>query len=377
MNPLRQTSQLSYKTSFGNPGAARPAARRAEMSPGSQGGRGTRPVAPVQQWRGTPEPAIAPFGVDNDKGHAGDSGFRFGSGPASAVSPSRASRKLMPVLGVGALSIAILAGGVAYFSVFSTGDASADRGLKSAAAVANGSITGTLAASDAVEDRQNQVVAAAMKPVAVKTVTISPELLDKGIMAPNRQGDQPVDTMVAEARWGYKDGAAAKAVPGAGAPAQQTAYASIDAAAAKPWPVSSPGTDEAKDDAAAASETLPAKDLEPVERAPAPAAIAKAKYQDTVNDHVNMRSGPRSRSDVIMVVPKGTTVGVVECRSWCKVVHDGRQGWIYKRYIGSARASAAPAAAEVPAGTQDEAPEKTERTLIQRIISGGDQMSTR
>lgn len=285
----------------------------------------------------------------------------------------------MPVLGVGALSIAILAGGVAYFSVYATGDAPADRGSESAAAVANGSVTGALAASDALEGRQEQeVVAATMKPVVVKTVTIRPELLDKGIMAPNRQGDQPVvDTVVADARWGYNDGAAVKAAPGAGAPAQQAAYASIDAAAAKPWPVSSPGTADVKDDAAAAPQTPPAKDMEPVERASAPAAIEKAKYQDTVNDHVNMRSGPRSKSGVIMVVPKGATVGVVECRSWCKVVYDGRQGWIYKRYIGSAQASAAPVAAEAPAGTQDEAPEKTERTLIQRIISGGDQMSTR
>lgn len=377
MNPLRQTSQLSYKTSYGNLSTARPAARRADLGLGVQGGRDPRPAAPLQPWRNTPEPPIAPFGVANDKGHAEDRDFRFGSGPAPVRSSSRATRKLLPVLGVGALSLAVLAGGVAYFTVFAAGDMPALVEAKPAVVTANGSVSGAPAPSGPAASEHEQIVAEAIKPVAVKTVTISPELLDKGIMAPNLPGDSTSDTAVANARWGYKTDTAPKATPGTGAPAQQTAYASINAAAAKPWPVTSQGSDAATDETAAATPAVkPEKKAEPVKSDPAPVALEKAKYQDMVNDHVNMRTGPRSRSDVITVVPKGSTVGVIECRSWCKVVYDGRQGWVYKRYIGNSQA-AAPAAAETQAAAPEDAPEKTEPTLIQRIISGGDQMSTR
>ncbi|APH72923.1 SH3 domain-containing protein [Aquibium oceanicum] len=75
----------------------------------------------------------------------------------------------------------------------------------------------------------------------------------------------------------------------------------------------------------------------------APADPAPDARQSRVNTAVNMRSGPGDENRVILVIPGGAGVELLGCDSWCKVVYDGRTGYIYKSFVGGkskARASA-------------------------------------
>jgi hypothetical protein len=52
--------------------------------------------------------------------------------------------------------------------------------------------------------------------------------------------------------------------------------------------------------------------------------------------HVNLRSGPNNDAAVVAVVPAGRNVEVVDCTQWCEVVYDGRQGFIYRKFVSGA-----------------------------------------
>ncbi len=56
--------------------------------------------------------------------------------------------------------------------------------------------------------------------------------------------------------------------------------------------------------------------------------------QSRVNTAVNMRSGPSDENRVILVIPGGAGVELLGCDSWCKVVYEGRTGYIYKSFVG-------------------------------------------
>ncbi|MFZ2103272.1 MAG: hypothetical protein WAU86_22185, partial [Oricola sp.] len=49
---------------------------------------------------------------------------------------------------------------------------------------------------------------------------------------------------------------------------------------------------------------------------------------------VNMRASPDNDAEVLEVVPYDAEIMAEEnCPSWCSVVHDGRQGYIYKDFL--------------------------------------------
>jgi SH3-like domain-containing protein len=52
-----------------------------------------------------------------------------------------------------------------------------------------------------------------------------------------------------------------------------------------------------------------------------------------VTQHVNMRAEPKNEAAVVMIVPEGKTVELVDCGQWCEVVYDDRQGFIHKRFV--------------------------------------------
>jgi hypothetical protein len=52
-----------------------------------------------------------------------------------------------------------------------------------------------------------------------------------------------------------------------------------------------------------------------------------------VTEHVNMRASAKSDAAVVGVVPAGKSVEVVSCAQWCEVVYDGKQGFVYKKFL--------------------------------------------
>lgn len=93
--------------------------------------------------------------------------------------------------------------------------------------------------------------------------------------------------------------------------------------------------------------------LEPtVEDVPSPAPRREAKQesdddeagpvsgrQATISSGVNLRSGPRSGSRVIGTVPRGAKVTIAAgCQNWCRVTYKGRTGYVWRAFVGGARA---------------------------------------
>jgi len=55
----------------------------------------------------------------------------------------------------------------------------------------------------------------------------------------------------------------------------------------------------------------------------------------TVTAEVNLRKGPGTDTDVITLIPKGTTVEVEKCTNgWCHVTFDGRDGYAIAQNLG-------------------------------------------
>jgi hypothetical protein len=69
----------------------------------------------------------------------------------------------------------------------------------------------------------------------------------------------------------------------------------------------------------------------PEPAAPEP-AVAAARTAPVTTD-VNMRSRPSNGAAVIQVVPRKSTVEVIDCDYWCEVVYQGRRGFIYKGFV--------------------------------------------
>jgi hypothetical protein len=259
--------------------------------------------------------------------------------------------------------------GVSWFAVFADGGANGDGSPQAAALAAN---TGSSLSGDG---KGTTVAASTVEPVSVKTVSITPDMLKKGL----GEGATPAaesEATIKRARWGYRAAETGSARGSALDNAVKSAYAATGAVAAKPWPITAGKVDDAGDtpeeaaakpEAAAPAEKAPAKSESPA------VTMEKVKYRDAVNDHVNMRYGPSSHNGVITVIPKGTTVGVVECNSWCKVDFNGRQGWIFSRYLGDKQAAAAPQGAgnakpadAAPAAAKPE-PDDSSRTQFEKM----------
>src|SRR5262245_32322507 len=65
------------------------------------------------------------------------------------------------------------------------------------------------------------------------------------------------------------------------------------------------------------------------------------QFQPTITIAVtNLRKGPRTDSEILTLSPKGTTVGVSNCRDgWCRVSWNGQDGYAIGRNL---RIAAAP-----------------------------------
>jgi hypothetical protein len=81
-------------------------------------------------------------------------------------------------------------------------------------------------------------------------------------------------------------------------------------------------------------------------------------YASTVHTAVKLHAGPSNGSRSIGVVPGKATVHVLNCKGWCKVSYAGKEGYIFKSFLGRASApapavpqksAAAPAAPVAPA----------------------------
>jgi hypothetical protein len=67
-------------------------------------------------------------------------------------------------------------------------------------------------------------------------------------------------------------------------------------------------------------------------------------YASTVHTAVKLRAGPSNGSRSIGVVPGKATVHVLNCKGWCKVSYAGKEGYVFKSFLGG-HASPAPAQA--------------------------------
>jgi Bacterial SH3 domain len=65
----------------------------------------------------------------------------------------------------------------------------------------------------------------------------------------------------------------------------------------------------------------------------------------------NLRKGPGTDTDILTLVPKGTTVEVGDCSNgWCKVSWNGQDGYVIARNLGMGPAPAPPGGPTAPPG---------------------------
>ena len=137
------------------------------------------------------------------------------------------------------------------------------------------------------------------------------------------------------------------AIPTEATAAQPTASeqpVSLDARAEAPQPTPQQVALNASEDETAGTGVLdaqadqPAAEATPVEEeaaTPVEEEVETAAAEPTrtakVNDHVNLRAGPKGK--VLTVVPASEEVQIVKCDGWCEVVYDGTRGFIYKDFI--------------------------------------------
>jgi hypothetical protein len=119
---------------------------------------------------------------------------------------------------------------------------------------------------------------------------------------------------------------------------------------------------------ASKEEALPGVDTNPLS-VPAKASAEEANdaagggYLSTVHMAVKLHAGPSNGSRSVGVVPSKATVHVLSCSGWCKVSYQGREGYVYKSFLGHGSTSAA---------AQKAAPEKaaSEKTAASQAQAG-------
>ncbi|MGN6465877.1 MAG: SH3 domain-containing protein [Rhizobiaceae bacterium] len=84
-------------------------------------------------------------------------------------------------------------------------------------------------------------------------------------------------------------------------------------------------------------------------------------YNSVVNSGVRMHSGAGNHTGTVGVIPSKATVRVLSCNGWCRVSYNGKQGYIFKSFLGGSAAVAqpAPAAAQAAPPPEPEAQKKT------------------
>lgn len=76
----------------------------------------------------------------------------------------------------------------------------------------------------------------------------------------------------------------------------------------------------------------------------------------TIASAVNMRASGAKGARVLAVIPRGATVGLVDCDGWCEVIYEGRRGFIYKSFIASE--------SRVAEASEPAAPRKTAKPVV-------------
>jgi hypothetical protein len=306
-------------------------------------------------------------------------------------SPSVARRVLVPVAG-----LALLAGVALGAFYFMHSFAVAPGGTPVAAAKEQPSVVTAAAplapaAAKAAPNADTRQVASQAVAERVASPDKTEAISSHAVAAANMKVPAPDN-----ARWG--DAADGKPDPApatqANAPASQAATDQADAApqAAAPEvkdPQSAPVPTEAPRKLAyAAPEPKPAHDAvdkaataslppaKPVKGTPPPGVdpnllsvpskasagaadeSASGGYLSAVKSGVRMHSGAGNHTGVVGVVPDNATVRVLSCNGWCRISYNGKQGYIFKSFLGGAAAAQAEPAPAQPAS----APEPQEKT---------------
>jgi hypothetical protein len=329
-------------------------------------------------------------------------GRYIGKPADEADSPSLARRVLLPVGGL-ALLAGVALGAFYFMHSFAPGPAgtsvAAPANAQAAATAAAEKPAPAVAGTSAVE---TGAIGDAKQAAAAQDVAGRVASTDKAL--PSQPA--PSQTVAAaatmkvpapdNARWGDEPDAAPAAQandPKAKALEAQAAAGKAEATAEVKEPQSAPAPTEApKKLAYAAPEPKPARPLDkavtaslPPARAakgstppgvdpnllsipakasvdaPAPSESATGGYLGTVKSGVKMHSGAGNHTGTVGVIPDNATVRVLNCDGWCKVSYNGKQGYIYKTFLGGGSAAAAAKSAPAPASAApaQEPPKKT------------------
>lgn len=185
------------------------------------------------------------------------------------------------------------------------------------------------------EDLPDDAVRAAAEPAGQAALPAEP-----AAAPPQPPVAAPVDTAASadveilpsnDPRWGAATATASQAPAAAPAESGELAYAAGNpAAAALRRTVVDDPTDDTETAAIPSSRpAIEAIEPEPPSVADGPAPTRKA----TIASAVNMRAKGAKGARVLGVIPRGATVGLVECDGWCEVVYEGRRGFVYKSFL--------------------------------------------
>lgn len=153
-------------------------------------------------------------------------------------------------------------------------------------------------------------------------------------------GAGPIETLAADdPRWAagtaVRSGSTLTASNSSG---EALAYASESAAVAA---LRRSVVDDTTDETETAAIPAPRPAVEAIEReAPAVSGGRAAARNATIARAVNMRAKGTRGAQVLGVIPRGATVGLVDCDGWCEVIYQGRRGFIYKSYLEGSKRTA-------------------------------------
>lgn len=159
-------------------------------------------------------------------------------------------------------------------------------------------------------------------------------------------------------RWGPQPTAAGVAPALAPASGNELAYASEKPALAA---LRQTAADDPTDETETAAIPQPRPAIETLKPEATAASGRAPASKVTIAKAVNMRARGAKGARVLGVIPRGATVGLVDCDSWCEVIYDGRRGFIYKSFIESA-----PRAAEASEPAQQRKPSKPKVVPVQQ-----------
>jgi hypothetical protein len=318
-------------------------------------------------------------------------GRYIGKAASSEDSPSLARRVLVPVAG-----LALLAGVALGAFYFMHSFAAAPDGTPVAAAKAHAEVATAAAiapaaakaapdadakqaaaqdAAERVAPPDNKAEAIPSRTVAVANMKVpAPDNARWGDVpdgkpdpAPKAQADAPAAQGAAGQADAAPDAAASKVQDPQSAPVPTEAPRKLAYAAPEPAPAH-----DAVDKAATASlpparaaKGAPPPGVDPnLLSVPSKASAdavddsASGGYLSAVKSDVRMHSGAGNHTGVVGVVPAKATVHVLNCKGWCRISYNGRQGYVFKSFLGGA---AAAEASPAPAQTAP-APEPQEKT---------------